>query len=824
MRTLLLAMLLSGPAVSADTPAERASDRTPTIGERAKDIPRHDGFLPYYWDARKGQLLIEVSRWNEDFFYGAGIAGGAGLLEVSLDRGQLGDLGICRFERAGPRVLLHQKQMAHRGGSANAETARAADESFPSAVLASLPIVAEERDRVLADATAFLLADTGVLPLLKQARLGEWKQDSTRSALVFDRSGAFPKNTELEVLATFTSENPPRAFAGVLPDGHTMTLRLHHSFVRLPEPGFSPRPLDPRIGFIPRRHFDHAARFNEPIEKFLASRWRLVKKDPKAALSEPVEPIVYYLDRGIPEPERTAIRQGALWWNHAFELAGFKDALVVKDLPEGATFLDIRYSGIEWINRAERGWSVGGAQTDPRTGEILHGVARIDSHRRRTTSRMWRNMKPPSSAFLCDAGDSPDFSFLAGNEPGSGEESLVLARLAYLSAHEVGHTIGLMHNWAATTFGWGSVMDYLAPHIEVRDVEAGSSGDRKVPRQELDFSDAYPKDVGSYDRLAIQWGYTPESDPTVLEKIVREGYAKGIFYPTDGDPRWAEYDWGADPVRWLATTQRVRKVILDRFGPGQLTPGEWVYDLQQRLSLAYLYHRFGIQAAQQFVGGQFQANAVAGDGQTPVAWVPAAMQKEALDLLVAAISPENLDIPDRILAALAPAPSGTRPSREQFPSEAGETFSLWTAARTLVGLVVGPLLEPERAARLTLQASRDTLTLDGVTARLVAATWEAPPGDSPRKAALRRIAQRGVLDALMDLAARPEASAEVRGAVHLRLERIRARLRGRHSTDSMAEAHLRLAERDLAEFLEKPEVRKARPPGPPAPPGRPIGE
>ena len=816
---LLLTPLQAGTAEKAQVPAERpadkSGDRPPTIAERAKDLVRHDGFLPFYWDARKGQLLLEMSRWNEDFLYGAGLAGGAGLLDVSLDRGQLGDLGICRFERAGPRVLLHQKQATHRSGVADGERTRVVEESFPSAVLAALPIVAEEGDRVLADATAFLLADTGVLPLLKQAKLGEWKQDAARSAFHLDRSGAFPRNTEIEVIATFTSENPPRGFAGVLPDGHTMSLRLHHTFLKLPEPGFKPRFLDPRIGFIPRRYFDHTAPWNEPIEKFLASRWRLVKKDPKAALSEPVEPIVYYLDRGIPEPERTAIRKGALWWNHAFELAGFKDAFVVKDLPEGATFLDARYSGIEWINRVERGWSVGGSQTDPRTGEILHGVARIDSHRRRTTARMWRNMHSPAGSDACEAGDSPDLSWLPSIRrslgEGGDEESLVLERLAYLSAHEVGHTIGLMHNWAATTFGWGSVMDYLAPNIQVKDGK-------------LDLSDAYPTDIGSYDRLAIQWGYSPEEDPAALDRIVRDGYAKGIFYPLDGDPRWAEYDWGADPIRWLATTQQVRKVILDRFGIAQLKPGEWVYSLQQRFNLAYLYHRFGIQTAQQFIGGQYQGNAVAGDGQAPVAWVPAGKQKEALDLLIAALSPENLDIPDRILAALVPPPSGTRGSREQFSSEAGDVFSLWTAARSLAGLIVDPLLDPERAARLTLPAAREALTLDALLARLVFATWGAPPDASPRREALRRIAQRGVLDAMMDLAARPESTAEVRAAVHSRLARLKTELRARHSTDAATEAHLRLAEGDLSEFLEKPEVRRARPPRPAAPPGRPIGE
>ena len=799
------------PVPPSERAFEKTADKTPTLAERVKDIPRHEGFLPFYWDARKGQLLLEILPGMGEFLYGSGLAGGAGLLDISLDRGQLGELGVCRFERAGPRVLLHQKQMTHRSGAADRERTRVVEESFPSAVLASLPIVAEEGDRVLVDATAFLLADTGILPNLKQAKLGDWKQDTARSALHLDRSGAFPRNTEIEVIATFTAENPPRAFAGVLPDGRTMSLRLHHTFLRLPEAGFVPRPLDPRIGFIPRRHLGHAAPWNEPIEKYLASRWRLVKKDPRAALSEPVEPIVYYLDRGIPEPERSAIRRGALWWNHAFELAGFKDAFVLRDLPEGATFLDARYSGIEWINRAERGWSVGGAQTDPRTGEILHGVARIDSHRRRTTARMWQNMKLPDGALGCDAGDSPDLSELIATDPGLDEESLVFERLAYLSAHEVGHTIGLMHNWAATTFGWGSVMDYLAPNIQVKNGK-------------LDLSDAYPRDIGSYDRLAIQWGYTPEEDPAALEKIVREGYAKGIFYPLDNDPRWAEYDWGSDPVRWLATTQQVRKVVLDRFGPAQLKPGEWVYTLQQRFNLAYLYHRFGIQAAQQFVGGQYQSNAVAGDGQTPVAWVPAAKQKEALDLLVAALSPENLDIPDRILAALVPPPSGTRGSREQFPSEAGEAFSLWSAARSLAALIVDPLLDPERAARLTLPAAREALTLEGLLARLVLATWGAPPDASPRRVALRRIAQREVLDAMMDLAARPESAAEVRAAVQTRLARLKSELRARHSTDAATEAHLRLAEGDLAEFLEKPEVRKARPQRPAAPPGRPIGE
>jgi hypothetical protein len=466
----LFLLVLSGfspPPASGPNPAE-SSERLPAIPDRIRDLKRQDGLLPFYWDARKGQLLLEISSGMGEFLYGSGLAGGAGLAEVILDRGQLGPLGICRFERVGPKILLRQRQTVNRSSDADAEKTRVVEESFASSVLAALPIVAEEGERSLVDATAFVLADTGIAVTLKQGRLGDWKQDLARSFLALDRTGAFPKNTEIEVEVTLTSENPTRALEAVLPDGHTMTLRMHHTFLRLPDPGFVPRPLDPRIGFFAEQHLDHTAPYAEPIEKYLAARWRLAKKDPASKSSEPVEPIVYYLDRGIPEPERSAIRAGALWWNHAFELAGFKNALLVKDLPPGATFLDARYSGIEWIDRAERSWSFGASQTDPRTGEILHGVARIDSHRRRTTARMWQNLKPGASAFDCAAAGSPDFSWLMAGDPDIDEQSLVLERLAYLSAHEVGHTLGLLHNWAATTFGWGSVMDYLAPNIQLR--------------------------------------------------------------------------------------------------------------------------------------------------------------------------------------------------------------------------------------------------------------------------------------------------------------------------------------------------------------------
>ena len=797
---LFAVLLLAAAAASA---AERP-DALPTLAERTAGLARHDGFVPYYWDARRGVLLLEIARWNEDFLYGEGLASGAGILEPTLDRGELGPLGICRFERIGPRALLVERQTENRGETADPEQRRAVEESFPTAILASLPLVAETGDTALADATDFLLHDPGIAARLKRAKQGEWRADPSRAALSLDRTGAFPKNTEIEAAVTVVSDDAPPEVASVLPDGRTMTLRVHHTFLQLPDPGFAPRPLDPRIGFIPLFYRDHAAAFTEPLERYLACRWRV----------DASHPIVYYLDRGIPEPERSAMREAALWWNHAFAEAGLPGALVLRDLPEGATFLDARYSGIQWVDRVDRSWSFGEIQADPRTGEIVHGVARIDSHRRRTTARMWRNFeapRKPASPLACAAADAPDLAWLAeeGDDPGIDERELVLERLRYLVAHEVGHTLGLMHDWAATTFGWGSVMDYLAPNVELRDGR-------------LDFSDAYPRDIGSYDRLMIRWGYSADGSRTALDAIVRDGYARGNVYPLESDPRWAEYDWGQDPVRWLEVTQRVRGAILERFGPGQLDPGEPVYDLQGRFSLAYLYHRFAIRAAQQFVGGQFQTNALAGDGQSPVAWVPAARQREALRLLLAALRPENLDVPDRISAALVAAPQGENPTRERFPSEAGDTFSPLTAARTLADLVVAPLLDPARAARLTLDPEPGAPSLDDVLHALVAQAWSAG-AEAPRMAALRRVVQRIVLDRVMDLAANDAASPEARGRAVAALVDLRARIAGMRGTDPAARAHLLLARRDLAEFLDRPEIRQRRRPVPEAPPGRPIG-
>src|SRR5882724_8258312 len=457
MPRLIIALWITVMAVPVIA-QEKQQDKT--IGARTAGLQKLEGYVPLYWDAANGKMLMEISRFNAEFLYQISLSTGVGSNPLGLDRGQLGGSHVVRFERIGPKVLLVQSNYRYRAISPDANERRAVEESFAQSVLWGFKVEASEGERVLVDATAFFLRDAhGVIDRLRQARQGQYRYDESRSAFYLPRTRAFPKNTEIETILTFSSDAETGPLVReTVPAPQSITIREHHSLVELPDNNYKPRNLDPRVGVHGITFYDFASPLDQPVEKRWISRHRLRKKDPNAAVSEPVKPIVYYVDNGAPEPIRNALIDGTSWWNAAFEAAGFKNAFQVKVLPQDADPMDLRYNMINWVHRSTRGWSYGGSVTDPRTGEIIKGNVTLGSLRHR-------------------------------------QDYLIGSGLIPLFAHETGHTLGLAHNFAASTYGRASVMDYPAPMIEIKNGK-------------LDLSNAYAIGIGAYDKFAIRYAYS----------------------------------------------------------------------------------------------------------------------------------------------------------------------------------------------------------------------------------------------------------------------------------------------------------------------------
>ena len=767
MKFWLFAFVFAVTFVRAQVPAQPRTEAV-TLAASTAGLEKHDGFLPYYWDEKKGALLFELSpsALDRKFLYFTGMGTGVGSTQVFADRSSFGNSALCRFRRIGMRVLVIQENTDFRADNGGAELKHSVESSFPTSVLAVLPVEAEQNGTVLVDAGALIVRDAS--DLLSQLRrpfrivagtvmrdekssAADWRLDKERSLVDPEHSGSFPLNTEVEVLLTFATDAEGRLNQ---PDAHTLSVREHHSFVALPEPGFEPREQDPRVGFFGPSFQDFSQPYDRPLTRFLTSRWRLQKKDPKAALSEPVKPIILYLDRAIPEPVRSAARRGALWWNAAFEQAGFKDALRLEDLPEGADPLDIRYPTIQWTNRSGRGWSVGMSHVDPRTGEIIHGVVQLDSHRMRTVNNYWESIIPSGRRAEEPALDM--FAALDSLDPQTSEEEVMANRLALLTCHEVGHVLGLDHNFVASTFGRGSVMDYFAPRVHIR--ADGTA----------DLSDAYMQGVGSYDRFAIEWGYSEGIPGTSakdqqgrLDAIVRGAIAKGVVWGNYDDPRWNAYDDGPDPVTWLKEVFPVRDALLAHYGPAMLRPGEPASMLASRFPLVYLFHRYGLAAAINVVGSAKIPLSLVGDGQQPISVWPADGQREALRLVLRALDPAELTIPAELWSALAPG-ENREANAERFVSSAGYLFSPQDGARAVAEIVVGGLLDPQRLERLTVISRQDTNALSPqfVISALVDAGFSGQAKTATARD-LAAVVQSQIAERLMILAVNPEATTEV---------------------------------------------------------------
>jgi hypothetical protein len=811
--SLLLAVLLL-PAFSAAAPPDTksADAATPSITEKTSATQKLPGYFNLYWDSKAGKLWLEIDKWNTEFLYQSGLSAGIGSNDIGLDRGQLGATRIVKFERSGPKVLLIQDNLDYRAVSNDPDEKRAVHDSFAESVLAGFTVAAEEKDHVLVDATDFFTRDAHNIPAtLEATQQGAYRLDPTRCAIYLPLTKNFPMNTEVESLLTFAGDKPGPWVKQVTPSPDSITVREHHSFVQLPPPGYKPRVYDPRASFFGIDYLDYATPISEPIVKRFISRHRLEKKDPTAAVSEPVKPIIYYLDRGAPEPIRSALLEGARWWNQAFQAAGYKDAFRVELMPEDADPMDLRYNVIQWVHRATRGWSYGAGVVDPRTGEILKGHVTLGSLRVRQDYLIAEGLLAP---------------YDQGQTISPKMQEMALARLRQLAAHEVGHTLGLEHNYSASTVNRSSVMDYPPPLVTL-----AADG---LP----DLSNAYATGIGEWDKVSIQFGYQdfPASvdESAALNKIISDALGRGLRFLTDQDARppgssssFAHlWDSGANAVDELSRLMQVRAVALRRFGENNIRVDTPLATIEDALVPIYLLHRYQVAAAAKSIGGMDYTFALRGDTQTPTQIVAPAEQRRALAAILATIKPEALVLPETLLKIIPPRPPAYQRGREHFKLHTSPAFDALAPAEASAENALEFLFNAERASRLVEFHSRDAKnpSLEEVLDTILAATWKAPrqagyPGETSR--AVNYIA----LYDLMSLATDNQASPQVRAIADLKLEELKAwATAAQHASKEEEErAHFYFAATQIAQFQKDPKIIPLAAPAQP-PDGPPIGD
>nr|WP_241664382.1 zinc-dependent metalloprotease [Ningiella ruwaisensis] len=655
-----------------------------------------EGFIDIIYDAKTDavSLRLDKSQLEQEMIFQSSLPRGIGSNDIGLDRGQLGETRLVKFSRFGNKILLVQSNTAYRANTSNAAERLSIDEAFADSVIAGFTVSQEDAQTVQFNYTDFLLSDIhGISERLNTRGQGSYAVDSSRSGIYLTRTKSFEKNTELEALVTFAGEAKGQYIQDVTPDAKSVTVHLHHSFIALPDDDYTPRAFHPFSGFWKHSYFDYSVAIEQNMEVKYIPRHRLSKKDPSAEQSEAVEPIVYYLDPGIPEPIMTALKDGALWWDQAFEAAGYKNAFQVKVLPEDADPMDVRYNVIQWVHRATRGWSYGSSVVDPRTGEIIKGHVTLGSLRVRQD-------------YLIALGLSSPFD--SENADTSEQINLALDRIRQLSAHEVGHTLGIAHNFAASENDRASVMDYPHPLVTLEDGK-------------INFSDAYDKGIGEWDKYVVAYGYqdfpTSVDEKEALQALVDEAKEKGFLYKSDPDARIPKrasadghlWDNGADPIAEFKRISELRKFALNNFGVNSLPVGEVYSSLEERLVPIYYAHRYQLDALVKQISGINYEYAVkqANEEAPSVSAVNADIQKQALELMVQSASVEYLSLPQNLLNLIPPKAYGSARNRESMGSRMGIAFDPITAAESAAGYSMTILLTPERLNRLYYQHSQN---------------------------------------------------------------------------------------------------------------------
>jgi hypothetical protein len=797
-----------------------------SIAAVTQNLKKYEGFYSFYYDDKTGKIYLKVDRWGQEFLYFSSLPEGIG--NGGAERGQASAV-IAKFIKVGPKIFLLQPDYEHRSVNGSADEKKDVKDGFSQSVLFGFAPVALEGDSALIDLTPFIVRDVlhvgdnigsgrgnpgsafaaAAANRPGGAAGGGYRLDDSRSAVFIDNTRNFPKNSEFEAMVTFTeSGGGSRRGAEVAPDPGAVTVRMHQAFVQLPDSGYTPRKYDIRSGFIPFSYYDFSSPMSEPLIRRLIIRHRLVKKDPHAAVSEPVEPIVYYIDRGAPPIILKALIEGGSWWNQAFEAAGFKNAFQVKELPEGADPMDIRYNMVNWLDRSanpQRAFSYGSGYTDPRTGEIIKGVVTLGSDRHREDYLIAEGLLQP---------------YEKGKPVNPKMQEVALARIRQLSAHEIGHTLGLMHNFMASVKDRASVMDYPFPRFSLK--EDGS----------IDLSEVYAHGIGGWDKRAIIWGYSDfpagADEDAALDGIMKETLKEGYKYIPDvggmTHPLSNQWDDGVNPIDQLNKLMTVRRHLLDNFSEKAIPDGAPMATLEEVLVPIYLLHRYQVEAAAKSVGGLYFTHAVKNDGQEPTKMVDPAEQWRAFDALVNTITPDALSLPDALIRKIPPRPTGYPSTIEIFRGHTGPTFDPIAAAEAAADNTLSYLLDAERAARLIEYQARDEHQpgLLAVLDSLLDKTWKVPlPPGYPGE--LQLLVDNLTLKHLLSLAADPRHADNVRGETLLTVNNLKywmeAQLGGAKGKWAGALAfglaQIEAFSKDPDKFVAEPALEM--------PPGAPIG-
>ena len=765
----------------------------------SQDLLQFPGYFNFSYNPKDGKISLQVKDLEKEFLYVQGLSTGVGSNDIGLDRGQIGRERIVKFKRAGSKLLLIQPNYSYRAISNNAAERKSVEEAFAQSVLWGFTIDKEENGTISIDLTPFLMQDAhDVAGSLESSKQGNYRIDASRSAINLQRTRNFPLNSEFDVLLTFTGKPTGAWIRSVAPSAEAITVHQHHSFVQLPDHDYKVRKFDPRSGFFGISYFDYATPISENINKQFTVRYRLEKKDPGALKSEAKEPIIYYLDSGCPEPIKSALMEGAAWWNEAFEAAGYINAFQVKVLPDTVDPLDVRYNVIQWIHRSTRGWSYGNTVTDPRTGEIIKGHVSLGSLRVR------------QDYLIAQAFTSP---FKQDNKNIDPMMQMALARLRQLAAHEVGHTIGLNHNYISSTNARSSVMDYPHPIIEFTD-------------SETDLSNAYDVGIGEWDKRAIIWGYQEfpigNDENKSLDLILEQTNKMGLPYLSDQDARPlgsahpANHLWdnGKDIVAELNRLMQTRRKALNQFGVNSIRFGDPMSYLENVLVPLYLSHRYQIEAVSKIIGGVDYAYSVKGDGQATNKIVPSLDQVNALNAILNSISPKELALSENLISLIPPHPPGFPRDRETFKNYTGATFDPIAAAESITGLAFSVLLHNERLARLLEQNAR-TGTVTGVkdyltTIRQKIKGFEATSGLEKE---LKKNTERIFFVKLLGMMSNKSISSGVLAACKGYLKSVSTALTGNDDQSVYLQSLIEEFQKDPTKF-EIPEV-KAMPDGAP---------